>query len=620
MLSEARARLANTKGKKAKRKAREKQLEEARRLAGLQKRRELKAAGIEERKTKKKQKGIDYIKEIPFQKKPAPGFYEVDFSDQDRLKNEPFQAVPLEQIDQKRRREEADNIQKQELAKKQKKKEETNLPLAIMQLNQLNEPDQARYRSKLILPSPQLSDQELSEFSKNNSELEEEYASSSTITKSLLPSSSGGETPSLLTGRTPLRTPLQSRTPAKEDYLLKEAQNLIALTAQQTPLMGGENPSLHPSDFTGVTPKVQDMKTPNVFATPARPSTMGPPSATSRREIATPLRDNLGLNSEDMLIKSKKKGLDIKNALKSLPNPQKEYKFAVPELPSEGSTMEEDQLEADSSDILKLQLQEEKDKLATKMRLRSKVLVRGLPRPLSLPASFVNSNNNNDIEALIRQEMVQLITFEAIEYPMKNCKISASKQPIQEDFSEQLMSDAEQLILEEVKALKLSHVFPDYTEEEFAKVSKEMEEELTYIPSQDKYIRTANLKSKDKVESMSKQFESIKNFMSKEAGKAKKLETKLNVYYGGYLQRSNQLIQQLKDLHVQYDQAVIEKNSFERLRENEVKGASMRLEKLKEEVQLQEAREGENQKRYYNLLTERDSLLAKLKAAQQHVQ
>ena len=46
MLSEARARLANTQGKKAKRKARERQLEEARRLAVLQKKRELKAAGL----------------------------------------------------------------------------------------------------------------------------------------------------------------------------------------------------------------------------------------------------------------------------------------------------------------------------------------------------------------------------------------------------------------------------------------------------------------------------------------------------------------------------------------------------------------------------------------------
>ena len=46
MLAEARARLANTQGKKAKRKAREKQMEEARRLASVQKRRELRAAGI----------------------------------------------------------------------------------------------------------------------------------------------------------------------------------------------------------------------------------------------------------------------------------------------------------------------------------------------------------------------------------------------------------------------------------------------------------------------------------------------------------------------------------------------------------------------------------------------
>lgn len=46
MLSEARARLANTQGKKAKRKAREKQLEEARRLASLQKRRELRAVCV----------------------------------------------------------------------------------------------------------------------------------------------------------------------------------------------------------------------------------------------------------------------------------------------------------------------------------------------------------------------------------------------------------------------------------------------------------------------------------------------------------------------------------------------------------------------------------------------
>ena len=65
MLSEARARLANTQGKKAKRKARERQLEEARRLAVLQKKRELKAAGIIMRH-KSKKKGMD-VRAIYFQ-------------------------------------------------------------------------------------------------------------------------------------------------------------------------------------------------------------------------------------------------------------------------------------------------------------------------------------------------------------------------------------------------------------------------------------------------------------------------------------------------------------------------------------------------------------------------
>ena len=46
MLSEARARLANTEGKKAKRKARERSLDEARRLSTLQKRRELRLSLI----------------------------------------------------------------------------------------------------------------------------------------------------------------------------------------------------------------------------------------------------------------------------------------------------------------------------------------------------------------------------------------------------------------------------------------------------------------------------------------------------------------------------------------------------------------------------------------------
>ncbi|PKI41119.1 hypothetical protein CRG98_038647 [Punica granatum] len=97
MLSEARARLANTRGKKAKRKAREKQLEEARRLASLQKRRELKAAGIDNRRLRKKRKGIDYNAEIPFEKRPPPGFYDV--TGEDKTVKQPKFPTTIEELE-----------------------------------------------------------------------------------------------------------------------------------------------------------------------------------------------------------------------------------------------------------------------------------------------------------------------------------------------------------------------------------------------------------------------------------------------------------------------------------------------------------------------------------------
>jgi len=77
MLAEARARLANTRGKKAKRKAREKQLEEAKRLAILQKKRELRAAGIEMGEGRRNKRALNPNEEVAFQIKPQQGFYDT---------------------------------------------------------------------------------------------------------------------------------------------------------------------------------------------------------------------------------------------------------------------------------------------------------------------------------------------------------------------------------------------------------------------------------------------------------------------------------------------------------------------------------------------------------------
>jgi pre-mRNA-splicing factor CDC5/CEF1 len=115
MLSEARARLANTQGKKAKRKAREKQLEEARRLTSLQKRRELKAAGIDLRK-KRKRGEFDYNAEVPFKIDTPAGFFDTS-GERSRPIDSSFRGY-LSKIEQKKRAETDEEDRKKDIKKK----------------------------------------------------------------------------------------------------------------------------------------------------------------------------------------------------------------------------------------------------------------------------------------------------------------------------------------------------------------------------------------------------------------------------------------------------------------------------------------------------------------------
>lgn len=91
-------------GKKAKRKSREKQLEEARRLASLQKKRELQAAGIELRQKGSRRRGINYNEEVAFEKKPAIGFFDTaDENQRSKEVGEEFRPQTLEQLEGRRR-------------------------------------------------------------------------------------------------------------------------------------------------------------------------------------------------------------------------------------------------------------------------------------------------------------------------------------------------------------------------------------------------------------------------------------------------------------------------------------------------------------------------------------
>ena len=166
MLQEVRARLANTKGKKATRKAREKHLEEAQRLAQLQKLRELRAAGIDAKaRVKKKGNEIDYAAEIPFHHAAPAGPFDTAG---DRERAEGLRAAAAagfigadvgqlngESAAQREARERVKDAQRERVHR------ETALPALIQRLNAANDPAQIKARAPLALPAPQVSGQGL---------------------------------------------------------------------------------------------------------------------------------------------------------------------------------------------------------------------------------------------------------------------------------------------------------------------------------------------------------------------------------------------------------------------------------------------------------------------------
>ncbi|CAD7969327.1 unnamed protein product [Amoebophrya sp. A120] len=246
MLTEARARLANTRGKKAKRKAREKQLGEARRLAQLQKSRELKAAGVSQERQeflKRRRRQMDYAREIPFLQEIPKGFHETG-PEENPISQIGTGKVALQQIEQKRRDRE-EQIKRAEDNRKLKKLQKENLAEHMEIVNKMNDPASTRKRVELDLPAPMLEEWELQALAKHGEENLKLQGAAGGLIQSY-------ETPMLGGGNTPGQTPL---TQSKLDVVLLEAQNAAKRNEMQTPLDGEDNPQLHDSDFTGVLPQ-----------------------------------------------------------------------------------------------------------------------------------------------------------------------------------------------------------------------------------------------------------------------------------------------------------------------------------------------------------------------------
>ena len=463
MLQEARARLANTQGKKAKRKQREKVLAQAKRLADLQKRRELKQAGLLLATTKlksKRKKEIDLGVEIPFYKPAPAGFHDTtrEQVQTQAIKNRRLKQVDFQQLNEQRYR-------SRDYEQAQRKKREEQRLQVLEQANQkyaaakkAQEEQQRQWmmrpRGNLQLPEPTVTDAELGQLAK----MVEQQKQHSLIDAGRM--SSVGPTQALLGDYSDRPLPTPMRTPAVASGsagagggyqdLMRQASRLRRLEQGQTPLL---------TPTAGADEDDQDDEEHYNDKDSTANQRSGPAGRTPASSVAPARRDELGLNyqshrssttgllreSNDAAsvgastfastkysirdlarqerLAAKRARLELEAALAALPAPQFEYELAAP-----GGTGETDDLdeggvvtvrEVDQADVEAAERERLRKEAEKRYEARSSVMKRkDLPRPLATSVAGTVSETNDAAWSLVQEEMSALIQHDAYAFPL----------------------------------------------------------------------------------------------------------------------------------------------------------------------------------------------------------
>lgn len=333
----------------------------------------------------------------------------------------------------------------------------------------------AKKRSKLVLPEPQITDQELQQVIKlgRANELAKQVASESGIETTEFLMNNYSMTPTVVaTPRTPM---------SQNDRIMQEAQNLMALSHVDTPLKGGLNTPLHDTDFSSVMPQSQQIATPNtVLATPLASvrSNTNSEFATPNRidaSLSTPvLRDRLNLNTNNL-------GTPINNFMNakeqliagfsSLPQPKNDYEIVVPEL-EESNKSEETSVNMveDQADVDEKMEAELRAKAARELKMRSQVIQRNLPRPFEVnlsvlrpPQEMYGLTEMQKAEELIKVEMATIMIYDNIQNPQTvqgkkkmptNEHLAFLNQHPYETFKQEDLDAAAKMIKDEMEVVK----------------------------------------------------------------------------------------------------------------------------------------------------------------------
>lgn len=612
MLSEARARLANTQGKKAKRKARERQLEESRRLAVLQKRRELKSAGINIKVTTRKKGQMDYNADVPFEKAPAPGFFDTqDEQLQNEREREAFDPRKQQLANKRKGEQQEDDGQGNKRRKNDKDSGSGSFAAAAKagQMQRIREAEQSSKRRGLVLPAPQVSEAELEDIVKTGMAGDR---------ANMLAGSSENDATrgfvndySTTVGATPIRTP---RAPQEEDRIANELRNARARTETQSVLFGGENTPMQDDGATtgygGVAPSQQTSATPNPLATPMRNGVGATPA---RGPGATPMRtprDTFNLNQEtgsqlvgqtprDIRLAEQAARSGLRGKLASLPKPKEtEWELELPEEQAEVQISEQ-QLKEDAALRDKRNAEIAEAAALADFKRQTQVVQKGLPRPkvVDVDAMLSNARDVEDpIERSIAEDMAKLMANDAQKFG--GAKIKGHSQPVRVFDTEALQRAQMEVVLEMGQDAERAQ-FGAAFEREWEKAHAD-----SILPGLAGYAED----ELDEEQLLTESFDKIQDSITAAADKGAALEKKLAKVHGGYIERQKKLRVKIAEAAEFLDKTRRDVEVQRAALNAEEVGILGRLERLRDEVGFVSRREREEQEVFRERKEELDGM------------
>ena len=661
MLQEARARLANTQGKKAKRKQREKMLAQAKRLADLQKRRELKQAGLLSKaalkKSKKRKNEIDFGVEIPFHK-PAPvGFHDTSA---EQTRTESIRAKRLKQVDFQKINENRYRSRDYEEAQR-KKKEEKRLKI-LEQANEKyakqkeEEVMPARSRGMLNLPAPTVTDAELNQMAKMQQAQAEtgttgQLGEGTSATQALVGDYSDRPLP------TPMRAPAAASTAQRD--LVQEASQLRKLERGQTPLLGGHGQGAgdeedEDQDIIGdskaaasharLPDRSGSGRTPGSVAPPRdhfglnRPATamseaMGDAASVGASTFASSKYSIRDLARQERRA-AKRARQELEAALAALPAPQFEYELAAPaDVDMEDGAKVETVDEMDQADVEKAEFDRLRKEAEKRQAARSSVLKRkDLPRPLNpstVSCSTSSSPNADTAQKLIAAELQTLLQHDAYAHPvLKSEESSGGKKKKRRQDPELMDLASPEVALDFIPDVALESALATITSElsnkfestvsglvsnkeapsheaaelmianETGVAAKEASEGFVYANNGWKKAKS----DKDIMACLKLEFEALKEATEALKKKNDKQESKLAVINGGLAKRTAKVGQELLTTFADLQNTRIEESVYRMLQRHEVKGATDRIGQLKRGIERLRKSEASLQREYGDLM------------------